>query len=92
MKTTTATPQNITAAAVVRAMAQCLTIAAIYGIQRTAAALRAAHRATIAARVWLRTSHEFFAQDGDPIRCTGWQFICYNIAAVVVGLLLCIEY
>ena len=92
MKTTTATTQNITAAAVVRAMAQCLTLAAIYGAQRTAAALRAAHRATIAARVWLRASHEFFAQDGDPIRCTGWQFIAYNIAAVVVALLLCIEY
>ena len=92
MKTTTATPQNITAAAVVRAMAQCLTIAATYGAQRTAAALRAAHRATIAARVWLRASHEFFAQDGDPIKCTGWQFIAYNIAAVVVALLLCIEY
>ena len=92
MKTTTATPQNITAAAVVRAMAQCLTLAATYGAQRTAAALRAAHRATIAARVWLRASHEFFAADGDPIRCTGWQFIAYNIAAVVVALLLCIEY
>ena len=92
MKTTTATHQNITAAAVVRAMAQCLTIAATYGAQRTAAALRAAHRATIAARVWLRSSHDFYAQDGDPIRCTGWQFIAYNIAAVVVALLLCIEY
>ena len=54
MKTTTATPQNITAAAVVRALAQSLTLAATYGAQRTAAALRAAHRATIAARVWLR--------------------------------------
>ena len=92
MKTTTATPQNITAAAVVRALAQSLTLAATYGAQRTAAALRAAHRATIAARVWLRASHEFYAQDGDPIRCTGWQFIAYNIAAVVVALLLCIEY
>lgn len=92
MKTTTATTQNITAAAVLRAMAQCLTLAATYGAQRTAAALRAAHRATIAARVWLRSSHEFFAQDGDPIRCTGWQFVCYNIAAVVLALLLCIEY
>ena len=92
MKTTTATPQNITAAAVVRAMAQCLTIAAIYGAQRTTAALRAAHRATIAARVWLRSSHEFFAQDGDPIRCTGWQFVGYNIAAVVVAVLLSIKY
>ena len=92
MKTTTATHQNITAAAVLRAMAQRLTIATTYGAQRTAAALRAAHRATIAARVWLRASHEFFAQDGDPIRCTGWQFIAYNIAAVVVAVLLSIKY
>ena len=92
MKTTTATTQNITAAAVVRALAQCLTIAANYGAQRTAAALRAAHRATIAARIWLRASHEFYAKDGDPIKCTGWQFVCYNLAAAVVALLLCIEY
>ena len=92
MKTTTATPQHITAAAVVRAMAQCLTIAAIYGAQRTAAALRAAYRATIAARAWLRASHEFFAADGDPIRCTGWQFVGYNIAAVVIAVLLSIKY
>ena len=92
MKTTTATPQNITAAAVVRALAQSLTLAAIYGAQRTAAALRAAHRATLAARIWLRSSHEFYAQDGAPIKCTGWQFIGYNIAAAVAVLLLCIEY
>lgn len=83
--------QNITAA-VVRALAQCLTLAATYGAQRTAAALRAAHRATIAARVWLRASHEFYAQDGDPIKCTGWQFIGYNIAAAVVAVLLSIKY
>ena len=92
MKTTTATPQNITAAAVVRALAQSLTIAATYGAQRTAAALKAARRATLAAAAWLRASHEFYAQDGDPIKCTGWQFIGYNIAAAVVALLLCIEY
>ena len=92
MKTTTATPQNITAAAVVRALDQSFTLAAVYGAQRTAAALRAAHRATIAARVWLRTSHEFYAQDGDPIRCTGWQFVVYNIAASVVVVLLSIKY
>ena len=92
MKTTTATPQNITAAAVVRALAQSLTLAATYGAQRTAAALRAAHRATIAARVWLRASHEFYAADGDPIRCTGWQFIGYNIAAAAAALLLCVNF
>ena len=92
MKTTTATPQNITAAAVVRALAQSFTLAAVYGAQRTAAALRAAHRATIAARVWLRASHEFFSQDGDPIRCTGWQFVGFNIAAAAVVVLLSIKY
>ena len=92
MKTTTATPKTITAAAVVRAMAQSFTLAATYGAQRTAAALRAAHRAIVAARVWLRASHEFFAEDGDPIRCTGWQFVGYNIAAAVVAVLLSIKY
>ena len=91
MKTTTATPQNITAAAVVRALAQSFTLAAVYGAQRTAAALRAARRATIAARAWLRATHEFYAQDGDPIQCTGWQFIGYNLIAAIVALLMCIR-
>lgn len=92
MKTTTATPQTITAAAVRRAMAQSFTLAATYGAQRTAAALKAAHRATIAARVWLRASHEYYAQDGDPIRCTGWQLVGFNLAAAAVVLLLSIKY
>lgn len=91
MKTTTTAPQIILAA-VLRALGQSLTLAAIYGAQRTTAALRAAHRATIFARAWLRTSHEFYAQDGDPIRCTGWQFVGYNIAAAVVFVLLSIKY
>ena len=92
MKTTTATPQNITAAAVVRAMAQSLTLAATYGAQRTAAAQRAAHRSTIATRQWLKAQHIFFAQDGDPIRCTGYQIVGYNIAAAAAALLLCINF
>ena len=91
MTTTIATPQ-ITAAAVVRALAQSLTLAAVYGAQRTAAALRAARRVTIAARAWLRASHEFCAQDGDPIRCTGWQFVGYNLAAAALIVLLSIKY
>lgn len=92
MKTTTATPQTITAAAVVRAIAQCITIAATYGAQRTAAAQRAAHRATISTRHWLQAQHSFFAQDGDPISCTGWQIVGYNIAAAAAALLLCINF
>ena len=92
MKTTTATPQTITAAAVVRALAQCITIAATYGAQRTAAAQRAAHRAIIATCAWLHAQHSFFAQDGDPIQCTGWQIIGYNLAASAAALLLCTNF
>lgn len=44
------------------------------------------------ARQWLRTQHSFFDEDGDPIKCTGWQFVGYNIIAAVVAILLCIEY
>ena len=44
------------------------------------------------ARQWLQAQHSFYSKDGDPIRCTGWQFIGFNIAAAVVALLLCIEY
>ena len=43
-------------------------------------------------RQWLQAHHSFYAHDGDPIKCTGWQFVGYNIAAAVVALLLCIEY
>ena len=44
------------------------------------------------ARQWLRAQHSFYGQDGDPIQCTGWQFVGYNIIAAVVAILLCIEY
>lgn len=43
-------------------------------------------------RRWLHAQHSFYGKDGDPIRCTGWQFIGYNIIAAVVTILLCIEY
>ena len=43
-------------------------------------------------RQWLRAQHSFYGQDGDPIRCTGWQFVGYNIIAAVVTILLCIKY
>lgn len=43
-------------------------------------------------RQWLQAQHSFYGQDGDPIQCTGWQFIGYNIIAAVVAILLCIEF
>lgn len=44
------------------------------------------------ARQWLQARHSFYAQDFNPIKCTGWQFVGYNIMAAVVAILLCIEY
>lgn len=44
------------------------------------------------ARVWLQAQHSFYGKDGDPIQCTGWQFVGYNIIAAAVTILLCIEY
>ena len=41
---------------------------------------------------WLQAQHRFYGQDGDPIKCTGWQFVGYNIIAAAVAILLCIEY
>ena len=44
------------------------------------------------ARQWLQAKHSFYGKDGDPIQCTGWQFVGYNIIAAIVAILLCIEY
>ena len=43
------------------------------------------------ARQWLQAQHSFYGKDGDPIRCTGWQFVGYNLLTAVFVLLLCIE-
>ena len=42
-------------------------------------------------RQWLQAQHSFYGQDGDPIRCTGWQFVGYNLLTAVFVLLFCIE-
>ena len=42
-------------------------------------------------RQWLQAQHRFYGQDGDPIKCTGWQFVGYNLLTAVFVLLLCIE-
>ena len=43
------------------------------------------------ARQWLQAQHSFYGKDGDPIRCTGWQFVGYNLLTAVFVLLFCIE-
>ena len=88
---TTATTQNITAAAVLRAMAQCLTLAATYGAQHTSAALRAAHRATIAVCQWLNSRHNFTDKE-DPVIMTGWQYLGFGVVVILMAMLMCIEW
>ena len=41
---------------------------------------------------WIQAQHSFSGKDGDPIQCTGWQFVGYNVAAAVVAVLLSIKY
>lgn len=44
------------------------------------------------ARHCLQAQHSFYGKDGDPIKCTGWKFVGYNIIVAIVVILLCIEY
>ena len=85
-------------------MAQNITISRTTGIRALLTALIAVTVLLVAciaknaltglktARQWLRTQHNFYGKDGDPIQCTGWQFVGCNIIAAIVTILLCINY
>lgn len=83
--------QNITISrtASARALLTALFTVAVLLVTRMAKNALAAFKTP---RQWLRAQHSFYGQDGDPILCTGWQFVGYNIMAAVAALLLCIEY
>ena len=83
--------QNITISrtAGTRALLAALLAIVVLLVARTVKNALAAFKT---ARQWLHAQHSFYGQDGDPIQCTGWQFVGYNIIAAVVAFLLCIEY
>lgn len=83
--------QNITISRTTgtRALLAALFAVVVLLVSRTA---KNALAAVKTARQWLQTQHNFYGEDGDPIKCTGWQFVGYNIIAAVVAILLCIEY
>lgn len=58
---------------------------------RAVSCLKTAQKCQKKAKMWLNTKHDFYAADGDPISCTGKQFIIYNCIAAVVSFLLCIR-
>lgn len=84
-------------------MAQNITISRTTGTRALLAALfavvvllatRMVKNALAASKMacrWLWAQHNFYGQDGDPIKCTGWQFVGYNLLAAVFVLLLCVE-
>ena len=57
-------------------------------VRRACSSVRAAVGTS---RTWLAENHEFYAMDGDPIVCTGWKFVAYNLVAAAVCLLLCVK-
>ena len=48
-------------------------------------------KAMAATRVWLITKHKFF-DDGDPVVCTGWQFVGIAFVSCVIAFILGIDY
>lgn len=54
-------------------------------------AIRATFKAMAAARIWLNSKHTFF-DDGDPVVCTGWQFVGIGLISCVVVFILGIDY
>ena len=72
-----------------RALLTALFAVVVLLINRVAENALAAFKMSIQ---WLQAKHSFFAQDGDPIRCTGYQIVGYNIMAAAVAILLCIAY
>lgn len=54
-------------------------------------ATRAIIKAIATALIWLKAKHKFF-DDGDPVVCTGWQFVGIGMLSVVVAFLLGIDY
>lgn len=83
--------QNITISRTASARALLTALFAVVVLLVTRMAKNAL-AASKTARQWLRAQHNFYGRDGDPIQCTGWQFVGYNIMAAVVAILLCIKY
>lgn len=72
-----------------RALLTALFAVVVLLVSRT---VKNALAALTTARQWLQSQHSFYGEDGDAIKCTGWQFVGYNIIAAAVAILLCIKY
>lgn len=73
-------------------------ISVLFADMATAGALLAARgsanviKSLRTVRAWLNSTHDFFPEDGDPVTCTGWQFVFISSVMSVVCVLLGIQW
>lgn len=94
MKATTAatpTAPQVSASEVVRSFGKCLTLCALYVLQRMAKAFGMAQRAALRACQWLNTRHNFTDQE-EPVIMTGWQYLGFGVLVVFVSMVLSIKW
>lgn len=84
MKQLTITPQASSGD-----LCRALAAAAALLMSRAFASVR--NRLKAASR-WATTEHNFFAEDGDPIRCTGARLVAYSLSVFALICLLCIHF
>ena len=88
--TVTTTSTNVTAADVLRTIGKCITIIAIYALQRMADGFCLAQRLMLRSCQWLNSRHNFTDKD-DPVVMTGWQYIGFAALMIVVSMVLSIR-
>lgn len=87
----TTTAPNVTVADVLRTIGKCLTVIALYALQRMAEGLCWAQRFMHRACQWLNSRHNF-ADKEEPVLMTGWQYIGFAMLAFVVSMVLSIRW
>ena len=88
--TVTTTSTNVTAADVLRTIGKCITIIAIYALQRMAEGLCLAQRLMLRACQWLNSRHNITDKE-DPVEMTGWQYVGFALLICVASLALSIR-
>ena len=89
--TVTTTSTNVTAADVLRTIGKCITIIAIYALQRMAEGFCLAQRLMLRACQWLNSRHNITDQE-DPVEMTGWQYVGFAALICVASLAMSIRW
>lgn len=89
--TTTPTAPQVSAADVARSLGGCAALCLVYVLQTIAKALDLAQRATLKARQWLDSRHNFTDEE-DPVIMTGWQYLGFGVVVMFVATVISIKW